>query len=92
MKDRVFQLVMAVVAVTCMAVAIWSVLQEEIRSDTRCGPVVTQQNRGVAACDDFYQARYLRVGALFGAAIVAWSASAVVERSIERQGRRVDDL
>ncbi len=44
------------------------------------------------ACDDFYQARYVRVGALFSAAIVAWGASAVIERSIERSGRRVDDL
>lgn len=85
MKARVVPVVLVLVAVLCVSAAAWMALDQEVRSDTLCGPVITQQNRRFDVCDDFYRTRYIGVGALGGVGVAAYTASVIVER---RQDRR----
>lgn len=95
MRARAVPLLLLVLAVLLVGASIWSALSAEVRGDTRCGPLATQANVDEAACDAFYDRRYVQVGATLGLGLTAWAAASIVERQQQRRtdrvtGRRTD--
>ncbi len=80
MKPRQISLILMIIALAMVAGAFWLALQSEVRSDTVCGPMVTQKNARFSACDEFYRSRQTTLAAVAGIGLVSYVASSIVLR------------